>query len=212
MSKIYAVKNGHQTGIFDTWAECEKQVSGFSNAQFKSFSSFQLDEANAYLNDRPVTTSQSDESEELIEVTEEDIDHNDGQYHVYVDGSFANGQYAWGFVVYHNDEEIHAANAIGNTPGMETMRNVSGEITAARKAVEWAIENDIHINLYYDYSGIAAWIDESWSTNNIYTISYAMYMRDHSDYYTLMKVKGHTDVVGNERADALAKLALGIED
>jgi ribonuclease H-related protein len=37
MSKYYAVKKGNETGIFRTWDECQKQVKGFSGAQFKSF-------------------------------------------------------------------------------------------------------------------------------------------------------------------------------
>ena len=37
MGKYYAVKNGRQTGIFESWAECEEQVKGFSGAVYKSF-------------------------------------------------------------------------------------------------------------------------------------------------------------------------------
>ena len=39
--KVYAVKKGRKTGIFTTWAECQKQVSGFPKAEFKSFISKQ---------------------------------------------------------------------------------------------------------------------------------------------------------------------------
>ena len=28
--KIYAVRKGHKTGLFATWAECQKAVSGYS--------------------------------------------------------------------------------------------------------------------------------------------------------------------------------------
>lgn len=37
--KFYAVWNGRQTGIFNTWEECKKQVEGFDGAQYKSFES-----------------------------------------------------------------------------------------------------------------------------------------------------------------------------
>ncbi|MFN8430586.1 MAG: ribonuclease H family protein [Spirosomataceae bacterium] len=37
--KFYAVWNGRQTGIFNTWEECKKQVEGFDRAQYKSFES-----------------------------------------------------------------------------------------------------------------------------------------------------------------------------
>ena len=35
--KVYAVLRGRNPGIYNTWAECEKQVKGFPNAAFKSF-------------------------------------------------------------------------------------------------------------------------------------------------------------------------------
>ena len=35
---FYAVKIGRQTGVFDSWLECEKHVKGYPNACFKRFS------------------------------------------------------------------------------------------------------------------------------------------------------------------------------
>ncbi len=35
--KFYVVWKGHKTGIFDSWAECAAQVSGFAGAEYKSF-------------------------------------------------------------------------------------------------------------------------------------------------------------------------------
>lgn len=48
MQKFYAVKKGKKPGIYFTWNECKKQVSGYSGAQYKSFES--EDEAKQYLN------------------------------------------------------------------------------------------------------------------------------------------------------------------
>lgn len=39
--KYYAVKRGRTPGIYTTWAECQRQVSGFSGAVYKSFASHQ---------------------------------------------------------------------------------------------------------------------------------------------------------------------------
>ena len=47
--KFYAVKEGRSTGVFASWAECKKQVDGYSGAKYKSFTSMQ--DATAYLND-----------------------------------------------------------------------------------------------------------------------------------------------------------------
>lgn len=38
-SKVYAVAVGRKVGIFNSWADCENQVKGYSGAKFKSFGS-----------------------------------------------------------------------------------------------------------------------------------------------------------------------------
>lgn len=35
--KIYVVWKGKETGIFDSWDKCKKQIQGFAGAQYKSF-------------------------------------------------------------------------------------------------------------------------------------------------------------------------------
>jgi ribonuclease HI len=45
--RYYVVWRGRKRGIFNTWAECEQQVKGFVNAEYKGFGS--LDEARAAL-------------------------------------------------------------------------------------------------------------------------------------------------------------------
>ena len=37
MGKIYAVRQGRQTGLFNTWAACEAQVKGYAGARYKGF-------------------------------------------------------------------------------------------------------------------------------------------------------------------------------
>ncbi|MCL4259582.1 MAG: viroplasmin family protein [Anaerolineales bacterium] len=37
--KFYVVWKGRKTGVFTSWAECEKQVKGFVGAEFKAFES-----------------------------------------------------------------------------------------------------------------------------------------------------------------------------
>jgi ribonuclease HI len=36
-AKFYVVWKGRKTGIFASWAECEKQVKGFTDAEYKAF-------------------------------------------------------------------------------------------------------------------------------------------------------------------------------
>ncbi len=43
---FYAVAAGRSVGIYNSWAECEKQVKGFKGAKYKKFST--LAEAGAF--------------------------------------------------------------------------------------------------------------------------------------------------------------------
>ncbi|KRL62777.1 ribonuclease H family protein [Lactobacillus psittaci] len=45
--KYYAVKKGRKPGVYRTWEECEKQVKGFSGAEYKSFE--KISEASDYV-------------------------------------------------------------------------------------------------------------------------------------------------------------------
>ena len=35
--KFYAVKIGKTPGVYETWAECQNQINGFSGAVYKGF-------------------------------------------------------------------------------------------------------------------------------------------------------------------------------
>ena len=56
--KFYAVRRGRKTGVFATWAECQRQTIGFPGADFKSFPSEAdaeawIDAAEAPAGDKP---------------------------------------------------------------------------------------------------------------------------------------------------------------
>ena len=38
--KYYAVQNGRETGVYNSWSDCQKATSGYSGAVFKSFGSY----------------------------------------------------------------------------------------------------------------------------------------------------------------------------
>ena len=80
--KIYAVRKGHKTGLFATWAECQKAVSGYSGAEFRGFT--EKEEALAFLNMETTGNVSGDKAKEaagIVEVPENMVI-------AYVDGSF----------------------------------------------------------------------------------------------------------------------------
>lgn len=55
----YVVWQGHKTGVFDTWAQCQQATSGFTGARFKGFTS----KAEAYAAYKGGPTSSKAKSE-----------------------------------------------------------------------------------------------------------------------------------------------------
>lgn len=191
--KFYAVKKGYQTGIFSTWAECQKQTQGFKGALFKSFPT--KEEAQNYLNDQP----QNNISEK-----------NDDRYYIYVDGSYIHGEYSWGMAIYHYEKLVDTFNGKGTCPEASELHNVAGEIQGAIEATKWAIANDEPIVICHDYIGLSEWAVGNWKTNKQLTKNYAEFMQPHLNLVSFKKVSGHTGIAGNELADKLAKQALGL--
>jgi ribonuclease HI len=193
--KYYAVQAGRVPGIYMTWNDCQKQVVGYKGAKFKSFPTQEA--AQAYLN-----------GGEAALTTKEVVAEG---WAIYVDGSFLNGRYGWGFAAYRDGVLIYSANGSDDKEEAAALHNVAGELKATIEAVRWAREEGFSpITIYHDYAGISEWALGHWKTNRDLTRRYADYMSRHLSWVNFCKVTGHTGVVGNELADKLAKDALGI--
>jgi ribonuclease HI len=139
------------------------------------------------------------------------VDKSEDKHHIYVDGSYRNDRYSWGFAVFFQGKLIHTANGIGTSTSAAKLHNVAGEVEASIQAVLWAEKEKLEsIVIYHDYIGISEWAERRWKTNNDVTKQYAAFMADYLGWVTFRKISGHTGVEGNELADKLAKAALEI--
>ena len=127
----------------------------------------------------------------------------------YVDGTVINGKWGGGYAIFTpEDKLIYTDCGKGiDDPELNSMRNISGEMSAAMHATLWIDKNIGRGIIVHDYTGLAKWVTGEWDTNREYTKIYADFMRP---FYTLdiIKfewVKGHTNVLGNEIADRLAR-------
>lgn len=200
--KIYAVKKGLITGVFDTWEECKEAVDGFSGAEYKSFKT--KEEAYAYL---------GLESPDMEESLPDEFPKEADLLVAYVDGSYEHSllKYAFGCVFLLPDRRILTEKGSGNNPESAKLRNVTGEMLGAMFAVKWAMKNGFRkIEIRYDYEGVEKWVTGAWKSKTDLTQKYAEAMRNWSARISISftKVAAHTNVYYNEMADQLAKAAL----
>lgn len=205
--KIYAVRKGHKTGLFNTWAECQKATAGYSGAEFKSFTD--KEEAIAFLEMKTVKTVSGDKDKEaagIVEVPENMVI-------AYVDGSFEKsiGRYAFGCVILTPDGQEIRRSGSGSDPAGVAIRNVAGEMLGAMNAVKWARENNYPaVEIRYDYEGVEKWVTGVWRAKTPLTSKYAAHMQEAGNKIRISfcKIAAHTGNHYNEEADQLAKSAL----
>lgn len=201
--KFYAVREGREKGVFTSWAECKNAIFGFSGAVYKSFESEA--EARAWFQGESLTQSFAEGTNAGPSATSFIAD-----YHVYTDGSYVDGRYAWAYAFIKDDEVVYEDSDVGRNPAAATMRNVAGEIAAALYAVKRAAQMGVKIRLLHDYAGIAFWVTGEWRANNEFTKAYAKLMNEYKGIYVFEKVKGHSGNKFNDYVDKKAKAALGI--
>lgn len=201
--KLYAVKKGKKTGIFQTWDACKASVDGYPGAEYKSFLS--REEAEAYLTGANNPLRNTD--------VESDAGSEENQIVAYVDGSFSKelGKYAFGCVLIKPDGDIVRESGNGDNPESLELRNVTGEMLGAMYAVKWSEVNGYSaVKICYDYMGIEMWATGGWKANKTLTQKYAAFMKDSGSRIriTFQKIAAHTGDKYNEEADKLAKAAL----
>jgi len=193
--KYYAVKKGRTPGVYTTWTDAQKQISGYSNAEFKSFQS--QEEANAFLDDSNVKKPVIDD-QTLI---------------AYVDGSFdkLSARYSYGVVLVKDSQVIDELSNAADDPIYAESFQIAGECFGALNAIKWAIGHHYDsIVIYYDYLGIEMWATGQWKANKKVSQDYVAYYNTFAKHIAIrfVKVKAHSGVLYNERADELAKQAL----
>ena len=204
MAKWYAVRKGNNPGIYATWADCERQVKGFSGAEFKSFQTEA--EALAYMGD-----SGEDLDTAVIEIN--DLCTQDVLI-AYTDGSFTAGdppKSGFGICFVKNGKEI--GHCFGPSDADTSSRNVGGELMAATRAIEIAQQLlEPELIICHDFKNIQMWGDGIWKCNTEQTKAFrecVRQARENGLSITFGWVRGHTGNEFNEKADQYA--ALGAE-
>lgn len=210
--KVYAVKKGFKTGLFDTWAECQKQVKGFPGALFKSFTT--KEEALKYLEETPIKEVKT------IEELKQAVEKNYKGTRVFVDGSWNNKTKTYGAGVCFMDSNGKVFCELSTSesdPEMAKSRNIAGECMAATLAIEMAEQIGLkEITIIHDYEGIAKWVTDSVDKWKVSSVVSALYSEAYEQAIEkgmkihFIWVRGHVGVEGNEIVDQLAKQGCGL--
>ena len=213
--KFYGVKKGKTTGVFLSWEECKKAVTGFPGAEYKGFAT--MEEVQQYLGTSGIKPVKEQKKASAAKkagaaVVVSDIPA-EGTLLAYVDGSYDDSikKYAFGCVFILSDGRIYTEYGKGDNPQSVQLRNVTGEMLGAMYAVKFAMQNGFSaIEIRYDYQGIEKWVTGEWRSKTELTQKYAQAMRGwrQSVPITLTKVPAHSKVKYNELADQMAKTGL----
>ena len=130
----------------------------------------------------------------------------------YIDGSYIQqlSKCSYGIVYICNGKEYYLKGLVSD-PKLIALKNVGGELAAAKKTIELALNTGIkHLIVYYDYIGIAKLYYGQWGGIRAGTIAFRDYCRSIQDqiYISFRHIKSHSGNDFNDKADALAKAVL----
>ena len=126
----------------------------------------------------------------------------------YIDGSYTkNKEYSGYAVVFVKNNRI-LESISGCSYQNIKMQNVTAELTAAMKAVEWAVNRRYsHIIIFHDFIGISKIVTGEWGVKNPFTRFYKEFMEKKSKKINISFgfVKSHSGNIYNDMADKLAR-------
>ena len=222
--KVYAVKVGRQTGLFNTWAECEAQVKGFMGAKFKGFMTAQ--EAMAWLAGAEAPAKPEAQSlfgamavgrKKSASEPRQAAFVGEADYIIYTDGSCLrnpDGPGGWAAVL-----TCQATGEVRELSGGDpSTTNNRMELTAAVKALS-AVPEGARIALYTDSQymkngftkhWLEGWKKKGWITSKGTPVLNKELWMALDEVFRARAVefhwvKGHVGVEANERCDWLAK-------
>jgi len=146
--KFYVVWKGRKSGIFTSWAECEKQVKGFAAAQYKSFESLKEAET-AYQSEYKAFKGKPSTQGKWRDASVKPILPS-----ICVDAacSGAPGKLEYRGVYTESEEEIFRFG-----PFPDGTNNV-GEFLAIVHALTWLAKHDKQLPIYSDSENGISWV------------------------------------------------------
>lgn len=197
--KYYAVRKGHNPGIYTNWESAKIQVNGYSGAEYKSFAS--LPEAEEYIG--IISKAEPQKDYDLTIYTDGSCKDNIGGYGILIIEKNGTYKSCYGGISGYCTNNIAELMAIYQTlcllfPLLETNKISSVIYTDSEYCVK--IFNEYIIN----------WLKNGWKTakstevenmqliKNIYSLLQRMNVK-------ICWIKGHNNHIHNDHVDSLAE-------
>ena len=220
----YGVWKGHKTGVFDSWSECQSQTKGYKGALFKKLKAKNKQEARAEFNQgysqANSNLNNNNATTKLQKVNAHNY-HKQPGIHVFVDGAcpgnpapcasgvavFANGVLR---KLYYGKYIKDGSNNIGE---LEAALFYLLKIKEINHPITIYIDSQYAIDCFTKWS--FKWSKNGWKKSDGKTIEnkelvkacYSAYL-EVKDLVTVIKVKGHDGILGNELSDRMARLGV----
>ena len=227
---FYAVANGKNIGIFLNWNDCNNSVKGYKNALYKKFNTKEEADNFIKVNEKSIydTNNNIPKQNNIIMNSKDDNVVFNPDYYVYTDGACS------------NNGQDNALAGIGIFFGINDNRNISKQIegkqtnnTAELSAIietYYIIENDILngkkiaivSDSVYAIKCVSSYgekcYNKGWNVNipnkELVKTAYEMYKDKLNIQF--IHIKAHTNntdthSIGNDNADKLANIAIGLE-
>lgn len=128
----------------------------------------------------------------------------------YVDGSYREGLVGWATVIVKDGVLYGEFSGVMNEEEVQGTRQVAGELKAVEETLFWCKEQKVkEISIYYDYTGIKEWVTGAWKAKKEITQRYRDHIRACGIKINWIKVKSHSGISFNEKADQLARRIIG---
>ena len=224
---FYGVWKGKSIGVFETWADCQESIKGFSGSQFKKLDSKTLVEAQIEFKKGYLIKEKSTKENKRIETTNKLQDHKNkmGEGVVYYcDGACPKnpGRSGSGVSVYFKKKVKKLFYGQYVEDGSNNISEIEGFIFCLEHIKKNNINGhriQIFLDSQYTINAITSW-SYGWEKNNWLTKdkkpvknidlvkkAFVLY-KELKNKIEIEKVKSHIGVEGNELADRMAILSV----
>ena len=219
--KYYVIWEGKQTGIFEDWPAAQKSVAGHKGAKFKGFETRALaEEAYKQPPEKSIVAKKSSRPSKKRPPFELDT-HFD--IHIFCDGGCDPnpGPAASGVIVYQSGEikaKYHGLYHQGTNNTAE-LNALFESMRLAKDLLDDGFEVQILSDSSYSVKAMtqwaAGWERKNWTRGKDQVLANADLIKKMYEYYlqlpenlSVIHVKGHSGVEGNELADRMCFIAM----